>query len=118
MAYQSDDFALFHFQRSVGQHKTVGRVRIAETDLVELNGVLELSEFDRMRFFTNRLDAIKILEDLLRRAERLLEDVVNAGEAFDGLIKHQQGEYETGELPGSERTVFDLRAGVSEKGDD
>src|SRR5580704_18159274 len=118
MADQRDDFAFLHFQRSVGQHKPGGRVRIAETDLVELNGVLELSEFDRMRFFTNRLDAIKILEDLLGCAERLLEDVVNAGEAFHGLIQHQQGEYETGELPGSERTVFDLRARVSEQGDD
>jgi hypothetical protein len=69
-----------------------------EVDVVEHHGMLEFAQLGRVGFSTDLLIAIQVLEDLLRSAQSLLEDVVNAGEALHGLIQHQQRDHEAGEL--------------------
>ena len=52
----------------------------------------------RTRLFLDLLIAIQILEHLLRRAQRLLEDVVDAGEPLDRLVQHEQRDDEAREF--------------------
>ena len=52
-------------------------------------------------FSTMHCWPVQILEDFLRRAHRLLEDVVDSGEPLDRLVQHQQRDDEAGELAGA-----------------
>ena len=51
-------------------------------------------------------------------AERLLEDVVDAGEALYGLVEHEEGDDEAGELAGCHLARFDFYSRVGEEADD
>ena len=77
-----------------------------------------LRQFRGAGLFDDLLIAIQILEDFLRRAQRLLEDVVNAGEPLDGFVQHQQRDDEAGEFSGRERVILDLDARVGQQYDD
>ena len=103
---------------NAAQSESVGRVWIVEVDIVQHDRVLEFGQLRRARLFDNLLIAIQILEDFLRRAQGLLEDVVNAGEALHGLIEHQQRDDEAGEFAGRQRAALDLDARVAEQADD
>ena len=48
--------------------------------------MLERIEFHRAGAFLDVLMAVKVIENFLGCAEGLLENIVNAGEAFDGLV--------------------------------
>ena len=80
--------------------------------------MLELAQLRGVRLFDNLLVAIQIFEDFLRRAQRLLEDIVNAGQPLHGLIQHQQRDHEAGELAGGQCAALDLDARVAEQADD
>ncbi len=69
-------------------------------------------------FVAHALRAGEILENFLRRSERLLENIVNAGEALDRLVQHQQGDDEAGELAGRHGVRADLLPRVGQQHDD
>ena len=56
------------------------------------------SSFAGAGLLDDLLEVIEILEDLLRGAQRLLEDVVDAHQALDRLVEHQQRHHEAGEI--------------------
>ena len=62
--------------------------------------MLELGKLRRAGLVADLLVAIQILKDLLRCAQRLLKNIVDAGEPLDGLVQHQQRDYEAGEFAG------------------
>ena len=62
--------------------------------------LLELRQLRGAGFFDDLLIAIQVLEDLLRSAQRLLENVVDAGEPLDRLVQHQKRDHEAGEFSG------------------
>ena len=82
------------------------RAGIAETDFVELNRFLELRQPRRARTLLDLLIAIQIFENFLRRAQRLLEDIVDAGQPFHRLIQHQQRHHEADEFAGAHRAAL------------
>src|SRR5439155_15073624 len=57
-------------------------------------------------------------EYFLRRSQRLLENIVDAGKALDWFVQHQQRDDEAGELAGGHGSGFDLQARVSQQTDD
>ena len=79
---------------------------------------LELAQLHRVRLFDDLLIAIQVFENFLRRAQRLLEDVVDAGEPLHRLIQHQQRDHEAGELARGHGAALDLDARVAEQADD
>ena len=80
------------------QREAVGRARVAEADVVENDGLLEALQRHRAGLLPDRLRRVQVLEDPLRGAERLLEDVVDSGQPLDRLVEQQQGDDEAGEL--------------------
>ena len=56
------------------------------------------ASFARAGLLGDLFGVVEILEDLLRRAERLLEDVVDADQALHRLEQHQQRDHEAGEI--------------------
>ena len=117
-AHQRHHFARLHFQTHAAHVKSVGRVRIAEIDIIEAIACWNLPSFAAPGFSTTLLIAIQVFENLLRRAERLLENVVDAGEALHRLIEHQQRDDEAGEIAGGQCAALDLGARVGEQADD
>ena len=61
---------------------------------------------------------VQIFEYLLRCAQRLLEDVVDADQALQRFQKHEQRGEETGERAGGEGAALDLQARVVQQPDD
>jgi len=86
--------------------------------MIEQNGVLKFGQLGRARLVLNLAVVVEIFEDLLRCAQRLLENIMNAGEPLDRLLKHQQRNDEAGEFAGGQRSVLDLQARVGEEPDD
>ena len=108
-----------HFQLNASQAEPVGRVLIVEADVIQHDAACwNLPSFAAFGLLDDLLIAIQIFEDFLRRAQSLLEDIVDAGEALHRLIEHQQGEDEAGELARGQRAALDLDARVAEQGDD
>ena len=95
--------------------ETVGRVRIAEARRFEADGVREALELDRAGLFRDLLGVVQVFEYLLRGADGLLENVVNARQPLHRLIDHQQRDHKTGELAGGDAARFDLRARVGQQ---
>src|SRR5258706_270128 len=85
-SHQRYDLARFHFQTNLVEHKSVWRAGVSERHVLEQNRFFEAREPGRARALLDLLFAIQIFEDFLRRSEGLLENVVDAGQAFDGLI--------------------------------
>ena len=69
-----------------------------EGNVLEDDLALEGGEFAGAGLFGDLLDVVEVLEDFVRGAEGLLEDVVDADQALDGLEQHEQGEDEAGEI--------------------
>ncbi len=117
-ADQRDDLPGLYFQIQVFQTESIGRAGITEADVLKPDGMLKTHQPLRIGFFANGPLAIQIFEDFLGCAQRLLENVVDAGEALDRFVQHQQGDDEAGELAGGHLAGLDLQAGVGEETDD
>src|SRR6185437_11030122 len=100
------------------EQETIGRIRIVKTRVFDDNRMPETGQADGIGLLNDLLALIEILENFLRSAERLFENVVNAGEPLDGFIEHQQRDDEAGETAGRHRADLDLLARVSQERDD
>ncbi len=89
-----------------------------EGHAVVSDGLLKAHQFRRRRLLLDFFRVIQIFENFLRGADRLLKDVVNAGEPFHRLIKHEQRNHEAGEIAGSHAAGFDLIARIPKQADD
>src|SRR5262249_22054308 len=83
---QSDELPGLYLKLNAVQSKALGGARITKHYIFEQDRLLKLREPDRLRTLLHLLVAIEILEHLLRSTQRLLEDVVDACQPFDGLI--------------------------------
>ena len=108
----------FTSSESDGIDEAVGRAGIAEADAVENDALAEAGELDGVRLLDNGFGVVEVLEDFVRGADGLLEDVVDADKALDGLEQHDEREDEAGEVLGGERAGFDLLARVGQQADD
>ena len=93
-------------------------MRIVKGDAVVNDGLLETRQFRSRRPVLDFFRVVQIFENFLRGADRLLKDVVNAGEPLHGLVHHEQRDDETRELPGREHPGLDLCACVDQQADD
>ena len=82
--------------------ESVGRARIAEGDVLEDDAIVKPRQLRRAGLFDDLLHVIEVFENLLRCAQSLLEDVVDAHQALDRLVEHQQGDHEAGEVAGGQ----------------
>jgi len=91
----------FHFEVEIVYLESVGRARVAERHVIEDDAALELLEIWARPVFRRSLRRDRGVRKPSAKRQGLLENVVDAHQALDGLIQHQQGEYEAGEIAGS-----------------
>jgi len=119
-SYEGNDFACVDAQGEALEDVWLsGRAGgIAKADLLEFDRLVEGGQRCCVWLVGNLGFLIEILEDALGRAGGLLEDILDASETLDGLVKHQEGYDEAGELAGCHLVSLDLRAGVADEAND
>ena len=79
---------------------------------------MEFGEPDGIRFVADLNGVVEISEDPQRRADCLLKDVVNVGEALDGLVQHDECEDKGDERIGCHAVALGLHARQGQQQDD
>ena len=93
----------------------VRRTRVVERDVFENDALAEARQGGRAGRIGDGLGMVQILEDLLRCAQGLLEDVVDAHQALQRLQQHDEREHEAGEIARGEQAGADLDARVGQQ---
>src|SRR6185437_7231741 len=97
------------------QNRALGRGRVTEAYVFETDFSLEFGQAQRTQLLDDSLAVIEILKYTQRSSQSLLENVVNTGEALDGLIDHQERDHERRETAGAHAACFHLNASVGEQ---
>src|SRR5579875_2652825 len=113
-----DDFTGLDFEVDGIEDATGGGERIAEGHVFKADVVFKFGEAHGVGMFGDILGGVQVFEHALGGADALLEDVVDVGEALDGLIEHDQGDAESGEGAGGHGGGFDLLAAEPQQQND
>ena len=93
------------FSEGLGAEEAGVEVDLAEADAAEDDGLLEAFQRDGGGPLLDSLGPVQVLENALGGAQRLLEDIVDAGEALDRFVQQQQGQDEAGEVLAEPRAI-------------
>ena len=112
------DCAGGNFERDVAERGGVGII-VAESGILKFDGMRKRRQGGgarRVKFFFGE---VQEFESLRRRAQRLHEKLIDAAQAFDGLVGFEEREGEGAEGTDSHAVHFNFAAGVEQDhGDD
>src|ERR1017187_1024024 len=114
--HQGHHLTGLHFEIQALETEALGRSGIVETGVLEDDVVLKAGELRRAGRIHHGLGMVEVLEDLLRRTQRLLEDVIDADQALQRFQEHEHGQAECAEGARGKRAALNLNPCVGHQG--